>query len=434
MATAIQVTGTGFDSNVWGLIPDNDGITCWAFDDTSVSNTMKYARFSLVDGSIIHAGNLFAGSKGLKSRTDAAVFWAQGDNGKYYVVSRGTPDLYQFEISPSAGGSGEVLDTYSTTLNSMTVSSPTHMCTFMGSDGVRYVALMSSTLTVINADTWTLVGSFSPDGSHQPATSIEGQSCFVDKNGDLWGICLFNQSGGFLQMIYWHPADGASGGVLNVTITEVPYPSGLTVSNIPSFFHYVSSNHSILIASQTGAANTDFTSDLYNVALGTPGSAGTFTTNASLPSDGKLFINTFNYASDATDLEMTVVQSSGKLAIQSDTSGPEFNTQVGGIFNLLDPIALTIDAGLTADITQLILGTGGLLAPTQGTYDASHGTGPTWYNQFADMVYSETNNTLAVTYAGTDFSTGSALYLVSFGAPPPSGVPFCAIPGGLFGF
>jgi hypothetical protein len=432
MATVIQVTGTGFDSNVWGLIPDNDGTTCWAFNDTSVGNTIKYARFSLVDGSIVHAGNIFAGSKGLRSRTDAAVYWSQGDNGKYYAISTGTPTLYQFEISPSAGGSSEVLDTYSTTLNSMTVSGPTHMCAFTGSDGVRYVALMSSTLTVINADTWTLVGSFSPDGSHQPATAIGGQSCFVDKFGDLWGICLFNQSGGFLQMIHWHPADGALAGVLNATITEVPYPSGLSTVNEPSFFHYVESNHSILMDSEFGATNTDYTSDLYNMSLGTPGSPGTFVTNASLPSDGELVLNTFNYAFDDTDLEMTVTQPSGKLGVQSDTTGPAFNTQVGGIFKVLDPIALTIDGSKTVDVTQLILGTL-LPAPTQGTYDASHGTGPTWYNQFADLVYSEINNSLAVTYAQTDFSTGSALYLISFGSPP-SGVPFCAIPGGLFGF
>jgi len=115
MATIIQVTGTGFDSNVWGLVPDNDGTTCWAFLDTAVGNTTKYARFSLTDGSIVHAGNLFGGSGYINNRTNANVFWAQ-DNGKYYTLSKhtGTVCLYQFQVGSSAGGSSEVLDTYST--------------------------------------------------------------------------------------------------------------------------------------------------------------------------------------------------------------------------------------------------------------------------------------------------------------------------------
>jgi hypothetical protein len=426
MATVIRVTGTGFDNNVWGLIPDNDGTTCWAFLDTAVGNTTQFARFSLVDGSIVHAGNLFAGLHSLTNRTDASVYWTQ-NNGHYYALSRpsvGHLTLYKFHIAPSGGGGTEVLDTYSTTTASVdlhTALGNTNFATNLIAwtvGGTDYVAVQSTSaaaVAVFDASTMALVGTYSLGPGFQPAAALGGQAIFADKFGDLWMSGYHTD----LFLSRWHPADGVTGSVLNAVDTDIPNTTtGFTVGGDETFWlHYVASNHSVMLGS-FGTPFPRYTTDLSNVLLGTPGNPGTFTQNTFRADDGSFFLNMVdtNLPYDCTDLELTVTQPSGKLAIQSDTTGPEFNTQIGGLFNLIDPIALTSYGGIYPfDITQAILGAA-VPAPPQESY-SDHGTNGLHYNPLAEMVYSETSGSVAVTYTHQDFSTGSALYLIVFSAP-----------------
>ena len=431
--TVTQVTGTGFDSNVWGLAPDSDGVTAWAFQDFSGPGIGKWARFSLVNGSIIASGNIFGGLHYLESTSSggSSVFWAQ-NNGHYYTLSRpslGHQTLYKFHIAPSGGGGGEVLDTYSTTTASVDLNSVWGSISFAtrviawSQGGNDYVAVQSANPTTnvvfnANGSTLVLIGSYQSSAG----AASGGQTIFADKFGDLW---MNVAVGSNYILTHWHPPDGATGPTLNITNTTLPNTTtGFTVSGEFVFWtHYNASNHSVTLAPYGGGGGFVFpvyTTDMSNVLLGTPGNAGTFTQNAFRADDGSFFLNMIdtNNPYDNTDIEQTITQPSGKFAIQNDTTGGAVNTQVGGRFSVIDPTTLVADPGYPQDITQIILGSAAP-APPQNNY-TDHGTVGLHYDAFANMVWSEGNGALAVTYAHTDFSTGSALYLLSFSSPAPT--------------
>jgi hypothetical protein len=138
---------------------------------------------------------------------------------------------------------------------------PVDACLF-NSGGVNYVAVISlqdsgepGTIQVINVDTMAQVGVYIEPNVTPTGGKYYGLSVFADNNGILWGG-YFND-GGYISMVSWNPANGATGGFLNVTTPVVLSPLGFTkeIGNIG----YISATNSLFVAdsyaSQAGGGN-----------------------------------------------------------------------------------------------------------------------------------------------------------------------------------
>jgi hypothetical protein len=147
-------------------------------------------------------------------------------------------------------------------------------------------------------------------------------------------------------LIKWHPADGATLGVLNVTTHRIQASvTGLITA--PNFSNYIPSTNSVLLGT-----DNQWSGDLVSLNL------TTLTQNA-IHLDDFTF---FGLGDGAFDLPACLfVQGVGgilnsELALAGDVLNPAHTiwsgTQTGGILNLVDPAALTLTQ--TFDITSLI--------------------------------------------------------------------------------
>ena len=291
------------------------------------------------------------------SRESLGFSFQQDGSGNYYAIplavfSPEFPTLYKFQVG--AGTPGNLLNGYCTdpttfNLQSMTPTPPSFQpfedMRVFTTGGVTYIALITESnggsFYIVNANTMSFVGSYTPGAPQR------GWVVFQDNAGDIWGAFQIGNGTGDDVLVKWHPADGATGGVLNFT-TPGTGPHTVTQAALGVagagfiFATYVPSNNSLWIGasiSETGpAANIDLT---------------TFAVTAQHPDDLAYFENgILDNAQSAMDNGVV----GNFLAIPADQAGEA--TQVGGLVNIIDPITNVINTNL--NITTAILAHGGL--------------------------------------------------------------------------
>lgn len=394
-------------ANVW---LDKDGVTAWAFEYFGAG----FARFNLSNGSIIHQDATFGvpgfGGQLWYTRESVGNFWQQDNSGNYYTIlfnSAGSPSyptLYKFQIG--AGSAGNILNGYSTdpttfTLGTMTPA-PGSFNQFedgriFTSGGTVYCALIQErnpgVMYIINATTMAFVGSYTNTGHGR------GWQVFQDSTGDIWGVFTDpNFSATTIDLVRWHPADGATAGVLNFTTggtgLHTVATGGAFSSAFFAFATYVSSNNSLWLGS--GVSQTG---PVVNIDL------GTFTVTATQVDDLVYFENgILDDAQSAMDNGVV----GGVLAIPGDilSGGVPSTAQEGGIAHLVDPISLALLS--STNITLAINGQGGLTPiPTQNI----GGRGPNCLPPPGTFQWNGTQLVVAYEFIG------SPVYIVPLTAP-----------------
>src|ERR1700730_3412459 len=322
---------------------DRDGVTCWMFEYFGSA----FKRFNLSDGSTVHEDVLF-GTTGLHSsayrysRESSGVFWQQDDAGNYYTMIDGNVGynpIQKFQIG--SGTAGNLLNGYCTDPTTYyaqklitpalgTSSQMEDFRVFKGGDGVHYIAMIANrnnvggntqgVFYIVNADTMSFVGSWYPGVAFE-----DGWVVFCDSNGDIWCATQGpSPAPAYIRLVKWHPADGATAGVLNFTTsgTGSHVILGSTLGSDFStsgfiFGSYVAANNSFCMSE-----NINYTGPACSINL------STFAVSNIVPDNGSFWEN--GVLDDAQSaMDNGVVGST--LAIPGDQVG--HSTQVGGIIN-----------------------------------------------------------------------------------------------------
>ena len=390
---------SGFGSNgkdAFSVVLDADGTTCWAFEYQGAG----FARFNLSDGSFVHQGALGgvpgnAGPFTLDTRTGVAndsgsIFWSQ-DNAGHYFTAYNNNHIAKFHIASGPGGN--LLDgycvvdaTYNFTgghLHDMCVweNSGTHYLSWIADNGVIFV---------LNADTMALVGDYTPSPLNK------GWRVFVDTSNVLWGV-FSDSSADSTLLVRWNPPDGETGGTLNVTthaITDATLNTSNTFPAPAPLATYIPANNSVLL----GNNGNEFTGDVATIDL------TAFTRVAAHADDGTFF---FSFPFDGQESPLFLgVQSGGSLAIQGElgTLGTPNPNQLGGILNVINPLALSLTS--TLNVTTTI----NAASPTDPvpTQDwTGVGLSATCFPPCAAMQYN--GNYLVVSYDPTQATLGATV-------------------------
>ncbi len=331
----------GYDA--WTVYPDKDGTTFWAFEYAA----QAFARVNLNDGSIIHQDNFIPVHGGLLQKLQAhdTTLWAQDSSTpSHYYVLDGT-FLTKFHIA--AGPAGNLMNGYcivDATLDLSAVgpglgSTPEDMVA-MYSGGVNYVVIVDTSFNamyIIDVDAMAVVGTY-------VNSSFGYFQTFLDKNGDVW-FCGNNNSNGD-SFVKWHPADGASGGNLNVTATTVPNATvGFTGSE---WFTYIPANHAVFIAG--GPGGSSYTSQTAVIDL------TSFARLAYHADDLTFFFQGWNFnqygGQSIGGAAMDIGVLANGLLCNPGTVNPQ-TSQAGGILNIIDPVTLTLTPN-TNPLTVLV--------------------------------------------------------------------------------
>ena len=398
----------GYDA--FSVFLDNDGKTAWAFENSAAG----FARFNLLDGSIIFQGALFntPGISKFLDQNSTMVLFAQDDLGFYYTIYNQV--LYKSHVAP--GPSNNLWNGYMTVDASVSLAG---LFTSWGpgfafgwtqnivaaSDGNRYIALSFTgsckprQTIVVSVSTMTVVGVYAPP---EPLLLESVGLPFLDSNKDFW--FFYNDpnlsTSQQYQAVKWHPADGVTSGNLNVTINYIN-PSVFTSDVSWLWALSVPSNNSMLVGSNKKSVTFPSTGYMANVSL------STFSQNAFMSIDATTW-----YVDAGADLPNSAilrgVTGNGLVGIPGDVSGEV--VQKSGILNIFDPVALKVTA--TLNLTSLINATSGLTpVPKTGSV----------YNDPATMQYN--GNYLVVAY-----NNSSPVYIFSIsvglcGAATPKGNP-----------
>lgn len=383
--------------NAFSVYLDKDGRTAWAFEypASGEGTAAGFARFNLSDGSIIHQGAI-SGQPGtspfpfLDSRENGTVFWQQDDAGYYYTSARS--NIYKFHIAP--GPAANLLDGYCV-VDAIFLGTGGYMedMVVWKSGGVHYLAWAASngTMSVIDADAMTIIGSY------VPSPAVTGWKVFADSSHVLWAV-FGDVSADSTRLVRWNPADGAAGFILNVTSHTITDATLGTTGNV-NFGVYVPSNNSVLLGNfGTGA----YTNDLIGISLSTFTRTALVTGSATLSYDW-----TYDAPESAFD---TGVQADGSFGIPGDilVSGSPSPTQMGGILNIINPVtlALTSSVNVTAAINAA-----GVATPVPAENISGRGSSCT--PPFANLQFAAASSTAVVTFdsSPSGLGLGSPVYI-----------------------
>lgn len=333
-------TNTGDGVGVFSAYFDSDNLTVWVFQ--LFSSGFARARY---DGTFIVQGNIFNNtSLFLDIHERGSVMFVQDDIGHYYTVftnASGQTLLYKSHVAP--GPTNNIWNGYMTvdaTVQLASAATPTFAVEgwntpiVPASDGNRYLFLCcndslhapTGSLVAVNVDTMTVVGNYTANFSTSPP---QVSNSFMDKFGDFWALVTPQASDVAQYLVRWHPADGATGGVLNVTSNRVTKATlGFSVSGSLCYAAYNPTNHSVIIGDNDAARGTG---EMCVIDL-TAFSRNVFAADN--------HTNLYGFGLDAPEAAfMLNVASNGLLALPGDTN---LTSQFGGILNVFNPATLSL--------------------------------------------------------------------------------------------
>lgn len=366
----------------FGAYIDSDNATCWLFQYQAGG----FARCSMSDGSVIFQGNIFGDSTTvLDYHADATPVWAQSGS-FYYSVYHEVIYKLQLGASPLNSFGNGYLQTVATidltglggsvVIEGWAITSTTLL--LADSDGQRLIALDTSANAIL--------GVYAPGDGSTPLAAP-----FIDQFGVFWAV--FAKPDKSANFVPWNPADGATGGVLNVNVTNVASVTLGTGAHGVKFATYAPGSHSVmlgnLVSMYTGQMTVISLTDFHRITFA---------------EDNGQYLCSMPYDAPESAFQNGCIPN-GTIAMPGDIPNGK---QVGGIHNVFDPNTLEKlkTYNVTADILEEGFTVPVAVQPGRGSRAIA--------TPFANMRYNQQLDRLLVTYQ----YQGSPAYSVKVGIIP----------------